>query len=207
MPFDSNFEDLKYFQMMEHSITVISFFLVAIRKIAKNEAVSLLCYLLLLFSPAMFDDHIAQKIYRMALIPPLVIIIVSSYLVLYVERKRGIKKNLGWVIGASLGYAAFYIIREDNPVITSMETLYDIVFNASDLMKAEIELLQEDEYNATDFSEQIARIKAYAAVLKGEAAPAAAPAAVIDSVISRYSGEASVSPFLCPMEERHVYPY
>lgn len=68
----------------------------------------------------------------------------------------------------------FYVIREDNPVITSMETLYDIVFNASDLMKAEIELLQEDEYTATDFSEQIAKIKAYAAVLKGEAAPAAA---------------------------------
>ena len=71
----------------------------------------------------------------------------------------------------------FYVIREDNPVITSMETLYDIVFNASDLMKAEIELLQEDEYTATDFSEQIAKIKAYAAVLKGEAAPEAAPAA------------------------------
>lgn len=72
----------------------------------------------------------------------------------------------------------FYVIREDNPVITSMETLYDIVFNASDLMKAEIELLQEDEYTATDFSEQIAKIKAYAAVLKGETAPAAAaPAA------------------------------
>lgn len=71
----------------------------------------------------------------------------------------------------------FYVIREDNPVITSMETLYDLVFNASDLMKAEIELLQEDEYNATDFGEQIAKIKAYAAVLKGEAAPeAAAPA-------------------------------
>lgn len=89
-------------------------FLAAIRKIAKNETVSLICYLLLLFSPAMFDDHIAQKIYRMALIPPLVIIIVSSYLVLYTERKRGIKKNLGWIIGASLAYAAFYIIREDS---------------------------------------------------------------------------------------------
>ncbi|MBP1550643.1 MAG: chemotaxis protein CheA [Oscillospiraceae bacterium] len=71
----------------------------------------------------------------------------------------------------------FYVIREDNPVITSMETLYDIVFNASDLMKAEIELLQEDEYTATDFSEQITKIKAYAAVLKGEAAPEAVPAA------------------------------
>lgn len=70
----------------------------------------------------------------------------------------------------------FYVIREDHPVITSMETLYDIVFSASDLMKAEIELIQEDEYDPTDFSEQMTKIKAYAAVLKGEAAPEAAAA-------------------------------
>ena len=72
----------------------------------------------------------------------------------------------------------FYIIREDNPVISSMETLYDLVFTASDLMKAEIELLQEEEYTSTDFSEQMDKIKQYAAVLKGgEAAPAAKEAA------------------------------
>ncbi|MDE5860417.1 MAG: Hpt domain-containing protein, partial [Oscillospiraceae bacterium] len=74
----------------------------------------------------------------------------------------------------------FYIIREDNPVISSMETLYDLVFTASDLMKAEIELLQEDEYTSTDFTDQMNRIEAFVAVLKGgaEAAPAAAaPAA------------------------------
>ncbi len=85
----------------------------------------------------------------------------------------------------------FYVIREDNPVITSMETLYDIVFNASDLMKAEIELLQEDEYNATDFSEQIARIKAYAAVLKGEAAPEAAPAPKAEAAKSAAPAQAA----------------
>ena len=66
----------------------------------------------------------------------------------------------------------FYIIREDNPVIESMEALYDLVFNASDLMKAEIELLQEDEYTSTDFSQQMDKIKAYVAVLKGGNAPA-----------------------------------
>ncbi len=70
----------------------------------------------------------------------------------------------------------FYVIREDKPEISSMDTLYDIVFTASDLMKAEIELIQEDEYNPTDFSEQMTRIKSYAAVLKGEAAPEAEPA-------------------------------
>lgn len=70
----------------------------------------------------------------------------------------------------------FYIIREDHPVISSMETLYELVFNASDLMKAEIELLQDDEYTQTDFSDQMDKIKSFAAVLKGGSAPEAAPA-------------------------------
>ncbi|MDE7289016.1 MAG: chemotaxis protein CheA, partial [Oscillospiraceae bacterium] len=73
----------------------------------------------------------------------------------------------------------FYIIREDNPVISSMNELYDLVFNASDLLKAEIELIQEDEYTPTDFTEQMNKIEEFAAVLKGGvgAAPAPAPAA------------------------------
>ena len=73
----------------------------------------------------------------------------------------------------------FYIIREDNPVISSMNELYDLVFNASDLLKAEIELIQEDEYTPTDFTDQMNKIEAFAAVLKGgeAAATAAAPKA------------------------------
>lgn len=76
----------------------------------------------------------------------------------------------------------FYIIREDHPVISSMETLYDIIFSASDLLKAEIENLQEDEYTPTDFTEQMTKIEDFAAVLKGAApadgaAPAETPAA------------------------------
>lgn len=70
----------------------------------------------------------------------------------------------------------FFIIRENHPEINSMEELYDLVFTASDLMKAEIELLGEDEYTATDFSEQMAKIESFVAVLKGEA-PSNAPAA------------------------------
>lgn len=70
----------------------------------------------------------------------------------------------------------FYIIREDNPVISSMNELYDLVFNASDLLKAEIELIQEDEYTPTDFADQMKRIEEFAAILKG-GTPAAAPAA------------------------------
>ena len=74
----------------------------------------------------------------------------------------------------------FYVIREENPVISDMNALYDILFSASDLLKAEIELIQEDEYTATDFTPTMQKIEAFAAALKGGApAPAAsaAPAA------------------------------
>lgn len=72
----------------------------------------------------------------------------------------------------------FYVIREENPVISDMNALYDILFSASDLLKAEIELIQEDEYTPTDFTAIMQKIEAFAAVLKGGApAPAAAPAA------------------------------
>jgi len=76
----------------------------------------------------------------------------------------------------------FFIIREEHPVIANIESLYDLVFKASDLLKAEIDLIQEDEYTPTDFTELMGNIEAYAAALKSgetaEAAPAAAqPAA------------------------------
>lgn len=73
----------------------------------------------------------------------------------------------------------FYIIREDNPVISDMRSLYDLVFTASDLLKAEIDLIQDEDSEPTDFSEQMTKIKDFAAMLKngeGASAPAAAPA-------------------------------
>ena len=72
----------------------------------------------------------------------------------------------------------FFIIREEHPVIAQIESLYDLVFKASDLLKAEIDLIQEDEYDPTDFTALMETIRNYAASLKdGSAAvPAAAPA-------------------------------
>lgn len=87
----------------------------------------------------------------------------------------------------------FYIIREENPVISDMRSLYDLVFNASDLLKAEIELIQEDEYTPTDFSDAMNKIKAFAAALKnGGGAPAAdaAPAASAPAASSAPSAAA-----------------
>jgi two-component system chemotaxis sensor kinase CheA len=72
----------------------------------------------------------------------------------------------------------FYIVREDNPVISDMRSLYDLVFTASDLLKAEIDLIQDEDSTPTDFSDQMTKIKNFAAMLKnGEAAAPAAEAA------------------------------
>lgn len=74
----------------------------------------------------------------------------------------------------------FYIIREDNPVISDMRSLYDLVFTASDLLKAEIDIIQDENSDPTDFSGHMAKIESYAASLKngGSApAPSAAPSA------------------------------
>lgn len=61
----------------------------------------------------------------------------------------------------------FYIIREDKPEINDKRTLFDLVFTASDLLKAEIEKLQEEEYTPTDFTDHMNKIENYAGVLKG----------------------------------------
>lgn len=72
----------------------------------------------------------------------------------------------------------FYIIREEKPVINDSKDLYELVFNASDLLKAEIELLQNDDYTATDFKPCHDRIEKFVDVLKnggGSAEEASAP--------------------------------
>lgn len=61
----------------------------------------------------------------------------------------------------------FYIIREDKPEIKDKRTLFDLVFTASDLLKAEIDKIQEEEYDPTDFTEHMNKIENYAGVLKG----------------------------------------
>ena len=71
----------------------------------------------------------------------------------------------------------FFIVREDNPVISDMRSLYDLVFTASDLLKAEIDIIQDENSNPSDFSEYMTKIKNYAAMLKngGDSGSAAAP--------------------------------
>lgn len=60
----------------------------------------------------------------------------------------------------------FFIVRENPKIISDISSIYDLVFNASDFFKAEIELLQGDEdYTPTDSSTLISEIEKTLAVL------------------------------------------
>ncbi|MBO6301062.1 MAG: chemotaxis protein CheA [Ruminiclostridium sp.] len=87
---------------------------------------------------------------------------------------------------AHKGEDMFFIIREAPEKMTDVGFVYDLVFQMSDLFKAEIDMIQnDDDYEPTDFSEMIGKLEKGAKMLKGEldeaeaqdSAAAAAPAA------------------------------
>lgn len=92
---------------------------------------------------------------------------------------------------AHKGEDMFFIIREAPEKMTDVGFVYDLVFQMSDLFKAEIDMIQnDDDYEATDFSEMIAKLEKGAKMLKGEldeasgadAAPAAPAAGAAPAV-------------------------
>jgi two-component system chemotaxis sensor kinase CheA len=71
----------------------------------------------------------------------------------------------------------FYVIREEKPVINDFTALINLLLHASDIMKNEMDVIQDDNADASDLTDEINRIEAYAASVKAGGAPAAAPAA------------------------------
>lgn len=97
---------------------------------------------------------------------------------------------------AHKGEDMFFIIREAPEKMTDVGFVYDLVFQMSDLFKAEIEAIQNnDDYTPADFSEMIQKLEKGAKILKGElnaeteqTTPAAA-ASTAAAVPSQQSGD------------------
>ena len=79
---------------------------------------------------------------------------------------------------AHKGEDMFFIIRESPENMTDVGFVYDLVFQMSDLFKAEIDMIQNNEdYEPTDFSEMISKLEKGAKILKGELENGSAPEA------------------------------
>ncbi len=60
----------------------------------------------------------------------------------------------------------FSILRDKPDTPYDKDTLFNLVFSASDSLKNEIDVIQDDSAELTDFTQQIAGIRAYADVMK-----------------------------------------
>lgn len=70
---------------------------------------------------------------------------------------------------AHKGEDMFFIIRENPSAIVEIAFVYDLVFQMSDLFKAEVEQIQNNpDYEPTNFAEMIGKLEKGAATLRGE---------------------------------------
>ena len=94
---------------------------------------------------------------------------------------------------AHKGEDMFFIIREAPEKMTDVGFVYDLVFQMSDLFKAEIDMIQnDDDYTPTDFSEMIGKLEKGAKMLKGELDSAEAAEAA--GAASEAGGAATAAP-------------
>lgn len=115
---------------------------------------------------------------------------------------------------AHKGEDMFFIIRENPEKVTDVSFVYDLVFQMSDIFKAEIDAIQNnDDYEPTDFSSMIAQLENGAKILKGEVTSdssesGAAPAEVKTDTVGTPEGSMTVRVFFedgCKMENIRAF--
>ena len=86
----------------------------------------------------------------------------------------------------------FFILRENPSSLQFVfNSIFDLVFKASDFFKRELEKLQDPEYIEGDASEIIAQLKSQAAIIKGKQNPEPASAAPVTGNASEVSDTVS----------------
>ena len=80
----------------------------------KNPYGQTLLYLLLLFSPISLTQLVAQRLYRMAIVPGMVLVVFSGMIGLTLRKELPLKKQLPWAGLTGVALAFFWQIREDS---------------------------------------------------------------------------------------------
>lgn len=80
----------------------------------KNPYGQTLLYLLLLFSPISLTQLVTQRLYRMAIVPGMVLVVFSGMIGLTLRKELPLKKQLPWAGLTGVALAFFWQIREDS---------------------------------------------------------------------------------------------
>lgn len=89
-------------------------FLNAVKPLVSSIEVRLILYCMMLFSAETFTYRFIQATYRMGIIIPLVLLIFSGYIAIYLRRNEPTKKLVVWGIIAGAGLAAFWFTMESS---------------------------------------------------------------------------------------------
>ena len=89
-------------------------FMISIKKLIKNKYIFIIIYTILLFNPIMYSFDIIQRVYRNALIPSFALLIIGSFIGIYIRREDKIIKIIPWSIIGSISLSLFYYTREDS---------------------------------------------------------------------------------------------
>lgn len=80
----------------------------------KNPYGQTFLYLLLLFSPISLTQLVTQRLYRMAIVPGMVLVVFSGMTGLTLRKELPLKKQLPWALLTGATLAFFWQIREDS---------------------------------------------------------------------------------------------
>lgn len=89
-------------------------FILSFKSHIKNRILLLFLYIIIIFSPAMFNGSYVQLVYRMAIIPAQVILIISCFFSMYTNRYNQLRKFLPWSLAAGFSLVFFWHTREDS---------------------------------------------------------------------------------------------
>lgn len=89
-------------------------FVVSIRPLIPSRCIRLGLYCLLLFLPALFTWELFQRVYRMSIVIPFVMMVFSCYIGVYLRRDEPLPRLLPWVALLSVSMPLFYIMKEDS---------------------------------------------------------------------------------------------
>ncbi len=85
----------------------------ALKNLFGRPAPAFIGYVLLLFAPMMFDLHIGQRVYQMAVVPGLTVLTAAGLIGMFAQRREGAKAMLPWALAAGIGYGLYAVTRFD----------------------------------------------------------------------------------------------
>ena len=89
-------------------------FMIAISKLIKSKVSFVILFEFLLWNPVMYSQSVLQRVYRNSIIPALALIVVGSYIAMFLNRESKTRYIAIWSFIASIAFSSFYYTREDS---------------------------------------------------------------------------------------------